>query len=52
MSKIDQLRMSKIDQLRFFRALQMQEDAKVMTLNKFLSKWGEQYSDLWEDVNE
>ena len=31
--------------------LQMQEEAQVMTFNQFLSKWGEQYADLWTEQN-
>jgi len=31
--------------------LQMQEEAQVMALSEFLSKWGEQYADLWTQQN-
>ena len=31
--------------------LQMQEEAQVMNFNDFLSKWGEQYADLWTEQN-
>tara|TARA_R110002012_G_scaffold290_1_gene1127 strand:- start:268 stop:429 length:162 start_codon:yes stop_codon:yes gene_type:complete len=31
--------------------IQMQEEAQVMNFNDFLSKWGEQYADLWTEQN-
>ena len=31
--------------------IQMQEEAQVMNFNDFLSKWGEEYADLWTEQN-